>query len=128
MSPVWQDSDPRSANGDLDPAAIAHDIDVHGTAWAHERHAAESLEKTTRAVLAELTNNVRRENPDLSRKESEDIALGSEQYRTHLYACADANRAANLARVKYEAARARFEAIRTLEATKRAEMQTLSRR
>jgi hypothetical protein len=117
-----------NAAGELDPAAIAHDIDVHGTAWAHKKHAADLLERTTGAVLAQLTNAIRREQPDLTRKESEDIAKGSEDYLNHLYAAADARRDANLARVKYEAAQARFEAIRSLEATRRVEINTLHRR
>jgi hypothetical protein len=117
-----------TAVGDLDPAAIAHDIDTHGTAWAHKKHAADLLEKSTRAVLAQLTNAVRKEDITLTRKEAEDVALGSEEYQNHLYATADARREANLARVKYEAAQARFEALRSLEATRRIEISTLSRR
>lgn len=117
-----------TAVGDLDPAAIAQDIDTHGAAWAHKKHAADLLERSTKAVLAQLTNEVRRENHDMTRKEAEDVALGSEQYQDHLYAAADARRDANLARVKYDAAMARFEALRSLEATKRAEMNTLNRR
>ena len=122
----------RTAAGDIDPAAIANDIDTHGTAWAQKKHAADLLDKSTRAVLAQLTNAVRRETSaqghNFTRKEAEDIALGSEEYLNHLYAAADARRDANLARVKYEAAQARFEALRSHEATRRVEMNTLSRR
>ncbi len=117
-----------TAAGDLDPLAISRDIEQFGTDWSHKKHAADLLEKSNKAVLAQLTNAERRRDTSLSRKEAEDLAMGSDDYQNHLYACADARRDANLARVKYDAAQARFEALRSLEATKRAEMQTLSRR
>ncbi len=117
-----------TAAGDLDPAAIAHDIDEHGSDWAKKKHAADLLERSTTAVLAQLTNEQRRLDITLSRKEAEDLAKGSKEYLDHIYASADARLASNLARVKYEAAQARFEALRSLEATKRTEIQHLSRR
>ncbi len=121
-------TDGRDAHGDIDPAAIAHDIEVHGTNWSHKKHAADALEKSTGAILAQLTNAIRREQIDLTRKEAEDLAKGSEEYLAHIYATVDARRAANLARVKYDVAQAKFEAIRSAEATRRAEINTLSRR
>ncbi len=117
-----------TAEGDLDPSAIAHDIEKFGKDWAQKKHAADLLEKSTSAVLAQLTNEVRRADVDLTRKEAEDIAKGSPQYLGHIYATADARLASNLARVAYDAANARFEALRSLEATKRAEINTLHRR
>jgi hypothetical protein len=118
----------RTIEGDLDPHKIAADIDRWGTDWAHKKHAADVLEKTTSATLAQLTNEVRRQYPEMSRKEAEDQAKGGQTYLDHLYAAADARRDSNLARVHYDAAMARFEALRSMEATRRTEMQTLSRR
>lgn len=117
-----------TAAGDLDPAAIAHDIDLHGSDWAKKKHAADLLEKSTKAVLAQLTNAIRKKNAEMTRKEAEDLALGGEDYLGHIYAACDARRDANVAHVKYQAAQAQFEALRSLEATKRTEMQHLSRR
>lgn len=111
----------------IDPAALANAIQKTGDAWAHARHAWELLEKTTKSVLSELTNTERRLDPSLTRKEAEDIAQGSDEYRTHLYATIDAKRTCNLAMVAFEAAKARFEASRSAEASRRAQTQAFGR-
>jgi hypothetical protein len=114
--------------GDLDPLSISADIEKYGTAWAQARADADALEKTTPSYRAELTNNIRRDNPKVSRKEAEDMAIGSPDFRAHLLAGVDARHRANVARVKYDSAQARFEALRSVEATRRTEMNTISRR
>lgn len=107
---------------DLDPMVVAHRLEEAGKDWAEKKHAADLLTKTEKAVLSELTNKIRRDHPGMSRREAEDIARGSPEFRDHLHAMSDAVRDANIARAKYDAERAKFEAMRTNEATKRAEM------
>lgn len=113
--------------GDLDPRVIANELEEFGTDYANAKHAADLLENTTSAVRAELTNLKRKEFPDLSRKECEDLALADPEWRRHQYATADAIREKNLALAKWKAAQAKFEALRTAEATKRAAMHMGSR-
>lgn len=110
-----------------DPRALADAIQKTGDARAHAQHTWELLEKTTKSVLSELTNNERRLDPELSRKEAEDIAQGSEEFRAHIYATLDAKRAYNLADVAFVAAKARFEATRSVEASRRAQVQAFGR-
>lgn len=124
----WEGEDLRTVQGDLDPRKIAHDIETHGAEWANLKAAADLLEKTNKALLAQLTNKARAESPGISRREAQDLAEGSAEYAAHITKTVGLRRDANLARVKYEAAQVRFEAMRTVEATKRAEMATLSRR
>jgi hypothetical protein len=112
----------RNHDGDLDPNVIAHELDEAGKAYAHAKHAADLLEGTNAAVRAQLTNEKRRENPDASRKECEDMALGSPEWTTHVYATADAVREKNIALARWKAVQARFEAMRTAESTRRAQM------
>lgn len=116
------DSRYRNHEGDLDPNVISHELDEAGRAYANAKHAADLLEGTNGAVRAELTNAKRREFPELSRKECEDMALGSPEWRNHVYATADAVREKNLALARWKAVQARFEAMRTAEATRRAQM------
>lgn len=110
------------APGDeFDPNRIAHQLETLGTAWANAKAAADLLEETKGAVLSELTNQ-ERASGDISRREAEDRAKASPIYREHLTLMVDTRRQANIARALYDAARARSEAMRTREATKRAAM------
>ena len=118
----------RTPEGDLDPNKVAYDIERSGKAWAQLHHAATLLEKSEKAVLSQLTNAERKEDPSISRKEAEDIARGSDQYLDHIYAMVEARRKANIAKVEWMASQARFEAMRTAESTRRAEMNAYNRR
>jgi hypothetical protein len=114
---------PQNDLASIDPNEIAHLIEEAGTAWAHAVHAADLLEKTTRPVLSEITNNIRKAEPDLSRREAEDLAQATPQYLEHIYAALDARREANIARAKLDAAKAKFEAMRSAQASHRASIQ-----
>ncbi len=111
----------------INPHRLSHEIGRVGADWAQKKHAADLLEKSTRAVLAQITNRCREQDPELTRKEAEDRALGSDEYLSHIYAAVDARRDANLARVKLDALNAMVEAIRSAEATKRAEIRSFHR-
>lgn len=104
---------------DFDPHRLAHEIETTGEDYADKKHAADLLVKTEKSVLATLTCDIRKEHPDISRKEAEDMALASTEFKDHIYAMADAVRAAAISKAHYEAARAKLEAMRTAEATKR---------
>jgi len=108
--------------GQLDPHGLAHELEQRGARWADSHAAAELLEKTHRIVLAQITNDYRLLERGLSRKAAEDLALGSEAYIQHIEATVEARRVANIARANYDAIRVRIEAMRTVEATKRAEI------
>lgn len=112
----------REEDEELDPHRIAHDLETLGSDWAYKKEAADLLEETKSATRAEITNRRRAMDPELSRKEAEDLALGSPEWLEHINAMVVARRDANIARARYDAARARFEAMRTKEATRRAEL------
>lgn len=112
----------------IDPDRVAHEVASAGDRWVQADHAAKLLEKTEKIVFAQLVRDLRRGEVTLSRRDAEDAALVSETYQSHVYAMTEARREANLARVAWEAARARFEAMRTAEASRRAEMTAFGRR
>ena len=112
----------RNHEGDLDPLVIAHELEEAGVEYADKKHAADLLDGTRSAVRAQLTNEKRREFPELSRKECEDLAIATDEWRNHVYACADAEKARNIAYAKWKAVQAKFEAMRTAEATRRAQL------
>jgi len=123
MSDDWRDAD-----GNLDPQLIGHDIETLGHAWAGLSHAASLLDKTQTAVFAQMVLAHMEEHSGVSRATAELKVRGSDDWMNHIYAALDARRRANVALVNFEAGKARFEAMRTQEASRRVEMTTLGRR
>lgn len=115
----------------IDPHRIAQAIEMAGKAWADAAHAANLLEKTKDSVLAELILSTRDDVEPGEKKmawtEAEMRAKASEDWQNHVYAMIEARHKANLARVHYDATTAKFEALRTAEASRRAELQNLGR-
>jgi hypothetical protein len=114
----------RTEDGDLDPALIAHELEMFGREYAEANANAKLLEKQEAVVMAQLVQDFRC-NPDgrkVTRADAQDMARCSEIYQTHIETMVEARRAANNARAKWKAAEARLEAMRTVEATRRAEM------
>jgi hypothetical protein len=109
-----------------DPNQVAADIAKAGDAWAEVDHAARLLEQTKAAVFARIKLRIKDE---LGCKigEAHERALASDEYQDHLHALCDARYAANLARVKFDAEKARFDASRTAEASRREEMKAFGR-
>jgi hypothetical protein len=120
------------------PGALAVSINAHrlaaliestGTRFAELDHAYRLLERTKASVLAQIV--IQHRDTDLER--SEPVAMAkmraeaSEEWLNHLYAMEDARYAAALAKLAWEAARSNFDAWRTEEASRRAEMQNLAR-
>lgn len=118
----------RTPEGDIDPQRIGHGIEELGKRWAELTHAAHLLEKTRDATLAQLILGNLEASPGQSMRRAELAAKASDDWSNHIYAIADARLKANLAKIEYDAACATFEAMRTAEATRRAEMQTLGKR
>ena len=90
-----------------------------GEDWADKQAAAELLEENKKSVLAELANKCLENS--LGARES--LALADPAYRLHLANMVDARHAANRAKVRYDAIKVLSEMRRTIESTRRAEMQ-----
>ena len=113
----------RDADGNFEPYRLAHALQQKGEDWANKAAAADLLEKTSPAVLAQLTNEIRAAEGG-SRKVAEDLALGSAAYLEHIQARVEARRVANIARANYDAIRVLIDAMRTVEATRREELKS----
>ena len=103
----------------LDGTRVYAELVATGTEWAEADAAASLLEETKKVTLAELKTRSG-EKSDAAR---ETEALASAPYRGHVEAMVAARRAANLARVKYDATKTLAEMRRTEAATRRVEMQ-----
>lgn len=99
--------------------------------WADAQKAANLLDKTWETVKAEMILGIRDSGVGDERKvswaEAELRAQASEDWKDHVYAMVEGRHMANVARVQYDALKAKFEALRTAEASRRAELQTLGR-
>jgi hypothetical protein len=93
-----------------------------GTVWTQLQHAASLLEETKTRVRAQIANRIRFENPKLARRDAEEQALLSDDYMSHIQAMVDARLKANQARVELEVIKTEFDAVRTAEVSRRAEM------
>lgn len=120
-------SDPwRDEYGAVDPGKVAAAIERLGRIWADLDAAAKALEATKATVLAQLTVNLIDDGTPSTQARVR--AMASDEYAAHLDALLLARKRANIAKVNFDAAKAGFEATRTAEATRRAEMHTLDRR
>jgi hypothetical protein len=107
-----------------DPARFAHSIVVRGEAWADAQHAADVLESTVETLLASII----KEHFDKPEWKARALAKSDGRYVDHVSAWIDAKRAATIARVRYDGAKAMGEFARSAESTRRAEMQIGSSR
>lgn len=115
----------------IDPHRIHQDMEKCGTVWADAQNAANLLERTKGGVMAELILAYRDGNAPgekkMSLREAELTAEASKEWLDHTYAMVEARHKANLARVRYDALKAKFDALRTAEASRRAELMNLGR-
>lgn len=109
----------------IDPQEIYNRLYQAGADWADKDEAARLLEKTKDSVLAQLTQQVVAAEPGISMTQAKMQAEASKGYRDHIEAMCKAKGEANLARVKYDAAQAWFEGLRTKAATLRQELRTM---
>jgi len=108
------DSDPLR-----DPARLAASIVSRGELWADANHAADLLEETKGTLLAKLV----KEHLHEPAWKAEALAKADMRFEEHIKAMVDARRVSNLAKVRYDGAKAMGEFIRSAESTRRAEMQ-----
>lgn len=108
--------------GRRDPTAVFNRMVEMGDSWADHDAAANLLEETKKTRLAQLTLEVAARGEVKSRVSAEMVALASPAYLEHVKAMVDARKEANRAQVRFKSAQAWLEFVRTLEATKRAEM------
>lgn len=108
------------ANSQLsDPAKFAQSIVARGELWADAEAAADLLEETRSTLLAKIT----KEHFELPAWKAEAAAKADPRYEDHVTKMVDARRLANLARVRYDGAKAMGEFARSAESTRRAELQ-----
>ena len=114
----------------IDPHRIHQAMEQTGMQWADAQNASNLLERTWESVKAEMIL-VMRETGDDEKKlpwnEAELRAKASDEWQNHTYAMVEARYKANVARVRYDALKAKFDALRTAEASRRAELQNLGR-
>jgi hypothetical protein len=101
-----------------DPARLAQSIVARGELWADTNAAADVLEETKGTLLSKLL----KEHFDQPAWKADALAKGDPRYEEHIRAMVDARRLANVARVRYDGAKAMGEFIRSAESTRRAEM------
>lgn len=115
----------RDEHGQIDPQRVAAHLERLGRAWAQLDAAAKALEKTTGTVLAQITVSLI--DGGTKATEAKLRATASPEYEDHINAALVARSEANMAKVRWEAGKAGFEAMRTAEATHRAEMASTGR-
>lgn len=101
-----------------DPARFAQSIVARGELWSDALHAADLLEETRSTLLAKIT----KEHFELPAWKAEAAAKADPRYEEHIRAMVDARRLANLARVRFDGAKAMGDFVRSAEATRRAEV------
>lgn len=102
----------------LNPNEIYERLTATGEEWADQNHAADLLEGTLKQVFSQCVLKYRQKNMPVS--EAEHNAHRDHEYVQAREAAINARRDANKAKVRYNAAQAWFEAMRTAEATHRA--------
>jgi hypothetical protein len=88
--------------------------------WAELDGAASELEEMQKSILAEITNQWREGKESIAGAEAK--ARASQQYIAHIKRMVAARTTANIAKATADAKKMGFEAWRTVESTKRAEM------
>lgn len=104
----------------MNPDQIAERLRLAGETWAKANGEADRAEGMLKVVFSEIVNHYTGEGLPIGK--SEHLARTHDSYRQALSAAIKARTDANLARAKLDAGRAWFDAWRTLESTKRAEM------
>jgi hypothetical protein len=113
---------PRPTHGrfkfEIDPTAIAYELEQRGLDWADKDAAARALEDSQKSVLAVITVEFRDRGKSIG--ESEIRARADARFQDHLQKLFDARREAARARVLFDTYRVYTELIRTQVATERA--------
>lgn len=107
------------SNALKDPARLAHGIVSRGELWGELNAAASLLEETRGTLLAKLL----KEHFDQPAWKAEALAKADPRYEEHIRAMVEARKLADVAKVKFDGAKAMGEFVRSAESTRRAEMQ-----
>jgi hypothetical protein len=111
----------------IDPTKLYQKMYDAGADWSDKDAAANLLEETKKSVLADIMQEVAHRAAAAGESATaaalERIALANAAYKEHVRAMVEARREANKARAQYDAIRTYIELVRTVESTKRAEMQ-----
>lgn len=102
----------------VEPNKIYERLTHEGEEWADKHAAAEVLEGALKSVFSQCVLKYRKANAPVS--ECEHSAQVDPEYVESRQRAIDARKEANRAKVRYKAAEAWFEAMRTAEATHRA--------
>lgn len=105
----------------INPELIYKRLDEVGQEWVKAQAKADLLTEATKPELATLTMEFI-EQGCKSMAEAETRARATEAYKAHVKAMVDAKEKANECKVRYAAAQAWFEALRSQAATLRQEM------
>jgi len=102
-------------HGNTPNVPISEQIYRAGCSWAEENAAAQLLEETKTAVLSQLKGR----QGDIPDSHAERIVKASDEWTDYITTMVDARRRANLARVKYDALKARMSEQMSIEANMR---------
>ena len=103
--------------------AFAEEAERLGLEWADADAVLSQFEDLKKVVLSDALPKDSALNPKRTQGEREAEALRSEEYKNHLRALYEAKRRSNAAKVRYSAAQAKLDAIRTILSNKRAMFQ-----
>lgn len=104
----------------MDADEIYREVVSAGESWADKKAAYETLDDTTKSVLADIIS--RYLDGKTTKATAETYALASKDYKDHLAAVSKARREWLFSQVRYESAKMLAELRRTQESTRRAEM------
>lgn len=99
---------------------VAHNMALLGHEWADRECAASLLEETRKSVRAQLAVEFLKDAGSAAKAEL--MAEADDKYVDHLNKMVAARKAANIARVNFDAHKAWIELVRSAEASRRAEM------
>lgn len=102
----------------FDPNEIYQRLISAGEAWVNAQSLSDQLDEMKKPLLAQLKLS----SPEKTDAGRETWAMAQEEYRNHIEGMVAAKRDANLKRVRYKAAEAWVDAMRTQQATRRAEV------
>ncbi len=110
-----------------DSMALIEEVIAAGNAWAEEDASASVLEESKKTQLAQLimefSEGAKAEGgKGMSKAEAELRALADPRYDDHIQMMIAARKTANASRVRYDMGRAYIDLLRSVHATKRAEM------
>lgn len=106
----------------IDPDKVFHKLFKAGEEWANADEKARKMEKVKDSMLSEYKIKYIKAENGITNALAETKALADPEYKAFIEGMVIARGEANRARVKYEAAKDWFEALRTQASTLRQEM------